>query len=118
MIFPCFFCKSVTDQPTDRPTEGRTEKPGYRDARTHLKSIPNVVHFSKDTSVSKYHLKPSQTVQKMSKQGLLMRKTKRISFLMVPNLYFSPFWLKNEILFHYDKSCKQKNAPFNPTNTL
>ena len=29
---------SVTDIPTDRPTDGRTDMPGYRDARTHLKT--------------------------------------------------------------------------------
>ena len=65
------------------------------------KSIPNVVHFVRDTSVSKYHPKPSPTVQKRSKQGFLMPKTTRIPFLMVPNLYFSLFWLKNEDLFDY-----------------
>ena len=84
------------------------------------KSIPNVVHFLRDTSLSKYHPKPSQTVQKMSKQGFLMRKTKRISFLMVPNLYFLLFWFKNEIFSHYDKSCNQKmrlSTPLTPLNT-
>ena len=56
----------------------------------------------------------------MSKQGFLMRKTKRISFLMVPNLYFSLFWFKNEIFSHYDKSCNQKmrlSTPLTPLNT-
>ena len=28
---------SVTDGPTDRRTDGRTDTPSYRDARTHLK---------------------------------------------------------------------------------
>ena len=49
-----------------------------------------------------------------------MRKTKRISFLMVPNLYFSLFWFKNEIFSHYDKSCNQKRSlstPLTPLNT-
>ena len=56
----------------------------------------------------------------MSKQGFLMRKTKRISFLMVPNLYFSLFWFKNEIFSHYDKSSNQKmrhSTPLTPLNT-
>ena len=49
-----------------------------------------------------------------------MRKTKRISFLMVPNLYFSLFWFKNEIFSHYDKSSNQKirhSTPLTPLNT-
>ena len=33
--FPCFLRKR--HQPTDRPTDGQTDTPGYRDARTHLK---------------------------------------------------------------------------------
>ena len=33
------FCTGVTDRRTDRPTDGRTDKPSYRDARTHLKRI-------------------------------------------------------------------------------
>merc|ERR1719427_1342077 len=31
--------ESVTDGPTDRPTNGRTDKASYRDARTHLKRL-------------------------------------------------------------------------------
>ena len=37
--FSLFFTKaSPTDGRTDRPTDGRTDMPGYRDARTHLKT--------------------------------------------------------------------------------
>ena len=32
------FDESVTDQPTNGPTDQRTDKASYRDARTHLKS--------------------------------------------------------------------------------
>ena len=49
-----------------------------------------------------------------------MRKTKRISFLMVPNLYFSLFLFKNELYSHYDQSCNQKmrlSTPLTPLNT-
>ena len=49
-----------------------------------------------------------------------MRKTNRSSFFMVPNLYFSLFWFKNEIFSHYDKSCNQKmrlSNPLTPLNT-
>ena len=80
------------------------------------KSIPNVVHFVRDTSVSKYHPKPSPTVQKRSKQGFLMPKTTRIPFLMVPNLYFSLFWLKNDFVWVW-RILHTKNAPFHPLNT-
>ena len=38
MIFLVFY-ESVTDQWTDRPTDGPTDMPGYRDARTHQKSV-------------------------------------------------------------------------------
>ena len=31
-----------TDGRTDGPTDGRTDRPSYRDARTHLKMIPNL----------------------------------------------------------------------------
>ena len=46
------FYESVTDRPTDGPTDGRTDgptdgwtngrtdRPGYKDARTHLKTSP------------------------------------------------------------------------------
>ena len=45
------FDESVTNQPTDWPTDRRTDRPGYRDARTHLKTRPNgqrcvLKHFS------------------------------------------------------------------------
>ena len=42
----------------------------------------------------KIPLKPSQSGQKLSKQGFSMPKTTRIPFLMIPNLYLLPFWLK------------------------
>ena len=34
----CYFDESVTDGPTDRQTDGRTDRPSYRDARSHLKT--------------------------------------------------------------------------------
>ncbi len=41
--------ESVTDGPTDRPTNGRTDKASYRDARTHLKmDTPFLTHESKN----------------------------------------------------------------------
>ena len=33
------FEKRVTDPRTDGWTDGRTDRPGYRDARTHLKTL-------------------------------------------------------------------------------
>ena len=35
--FPCSY-ESITNGPTDRPTDGRTDRSGYRDARMHLKT--------------------------------------------------------------------------------
>ena len=40
----CIFHKSVTYGRTDGPTDGRTDTPSYRDARTHLKTL-NFMHF-------------------------------------------------------------------------
>ena len=37
MLISLVFDESVTNRRTDRPTDGRTDRPGYRDARTHLK---------------------------------------------------------------------------------
>ena len=38
MIFLVFY-ETVTDQWTDGQTDGPTDMPGYKDARTHLKSV-------------------------------------------------------------------------------
>ena len=40
MIF-LVFNKSITNQPTDRQIDRRTDRPSYRDARSHLKIIEN-----------------------------------------------------------------------------
>ncbi len=45
LIFPSFFTKaSPTHGPTDRWTDGRTDRPSHRDARTHLKRAENAYH--------------------------------------------------------------------------
>jgi len=38
-----------TNQPTDGPTNGRTDKASYRDARTHLKKVPDDISISLTT---------------------------------------------------------------------
>ena len=37
LLISLVFDKSVTDRPTSGPTDGRTDRPGYRDVKTHLK---------------------------------------------------------------------------------
>ena len=65
----------------------------------------------------KIPLKPSQSVQILSKQGFLMRKTTRIPFFMISNLYLLPFWLKMRFFEIPPDPLNYNYAHFRPPNT-